>query len=394
MSTTAEQYFALVVPATSLLLGFSLVAAWNSLREQRYLLWLAAGYILIGIPLGLQSLMTNSQMANWAVLTGALYCTGSLASAQGFASRIGSQLMRGPALLIIAVTLALLFYFSRVNNILEARMLVLNTGMALLLALPLPTLLRNGMDTALERLLRLSYLALVIYSLMRPLVVFYLASQPLSNELSRSGLWLWMLAINLMLNLWFVFLLLGGVVHGLMERLRHERNHDPLTQLLNRRAFFEVAHLRLARDRQRQWAVLACDVDHFKRINDTWGHAAGDHVLRHMGTLLKGLVRNHDIVARFGGEEFVLLLRCQDIDTAHAIAERIRTTLAATPCSPIKDTLTASFGITLVTNPKDLADALERADLAVYEAKRNGRNQVVRVEAAAGGFSQPLPASH
>lgn len=389
MSATAEQYFALVVPATSLLLGLSLVAAWYALREQRYLLWLAAGYILTGIPLGVQSLMSNVQMAHWTVGTGALYCAGALATAQGFAARIGGRVAPAAALLVMTLTLALLFYFSRVDNVDEARMLVLNTGMALLLGLPLPQLFRSPLDSALERLLRLSFLVLVVYSLLRPVVVFGLASQPLSSELSRSGLWLWMLAINLMLNLWFVFLVLGNVVHGLVERLRHERNHDPLTLLLNRRAFFEVASQRLAGNRSQQWAVLACDVDHFKRINDTWGHAAGDHVLRHMGTLLRGMVRPHDIVARFGGEEFVLLLRCQNIDNAHAIADRIRDTLAATPCSPIKEALTASFGVTLLAHARDLSAALERADRAVYQAKRSGRNQVVRALAVA----DPAPAS-
>jgi diguanylate cyclase (GGDEF)-like protein len=382
LNATAEQYFALVVPATSLLLGLSLMAGWNSLRRQRYLLWIAAGYILTCIPLAAQSLMNDRQMASWAVATGALYCSGAWAIAQGFAARSGDRLPVRPAVLITALVLAALFHFSRAEDSLAMRTLSLNIGMALLLALPLPRLFRSRHDdNLLERVLRYSYVVLVLYSLARPMMVLGFSPVPSSGELSRSGLWLWMLAINLLLNLWFVFLLLGSVVQGLMERLRHERNHDPLTQLLNRRAFFEVANAQLATGQPQRWAVLACDVDHFKRINDTWGHAAGDHVLRHMGTLLSGMVRPHDVVARFGGEEFVLLLRCQDIDMAQSIAERIRTTLATTPCSPINETLTASFGLTLVAGPKDLSAALERADQAVYQAKNKGRNRVVRAGA-------------
>ncbi|MGH8052423.1 MAG: diguanylate cyclase domain-containing protein [Stenotrophomonas sp.] len=379
MSATAEQYFALVVPATSLLLGLSLVAGWNSLREQRYLLWMAAGYILVGLPLAAQSLMTNAQMAQWAVVTGASYCLGSLGSAQGFAARSGGRVSTAAAIFIIALTLGGLFYFSRITDQLGARVIVINAGMALLLALPVPHLLRNGRPArAFERLLLYSYLVLVAYSLLRPLTAFTFAFQANSAVLSRSGLWLWMLAINLMLNLWFVFLLLGSVIYGLMSRLRHERNHDPLTALLNRRAFFEIANKRLKNERRARWALVGCDVDHFKRINDTWGHAAGDHVLREVGALLTRMVRQNDVVARFGGEEFVLLLRCQDLGTAFDITERIRATLSRTPYSPIKEALTASFGVTMVEGAEDLSDALQRADIAVYEAKRGGRNQVIR----------------
>lgn len=378
MSATAEQYFPLVVPATSLLLGLALLAGWRSLREHRYLLWLAGGYILTAFPLAAQILMDNTRLATWAVLTGALYCAGSWATAQGFAIRSGGGVSTRAALAISLGTLFALFCFSRLNDVLGARIVFLNLGMGLLLALALPTLFgRDRPDALFERLLRRTYLLLVAYAIVRPLLAWLLAAWFTSSGLPRSGLWLWMLAFNLLLNLWLLFLLLGGLAQQLMGELRHERNHDPLTLLLNRRAFFEIAYQRLQHGATAHWALLACDVDHFKQVNDTWGHAAGDNVLRQVGVLLQQMTRPGDLVARFGGEEFVLLLRCDDLATATRIAERIRVGLGEMPCSPVKQTMTASFGVTLVAGANDLENALERADLAVYRAKHEGRNRVI-----------------
>ncbi len=378
MSATAEQYFPLVVPATSLLLGLALLAGWRSLRDHRYLLWLAGGYICTVFPLAAQILMDNARMATWSVLTGAMYCAGSWATAQGFALRSGGRVSGPAALAISLITLLALFCFSRLDDVLGARIVFLNLGMGLLLALALPVLFDSEQpDTLFERLLRRTYLLLVAYAILRPLLAWLLAGWFTSSGLPRSGLWLWMLAFNLLLNLWLLFLLLGGLAQQLMGELRHERNHDPLTQLLNRRAFFEIANHRLQHDPARPWALLACDVDHFKQVNDTWGHAAGDNVLRQVGVLLQQMTRPDDLVARFGGEEFVLLVHCHDLPTAARIAERIRVGLSQMHCSPAKQSITASFGVTMVATAQDLESALERADLAVYQAKHEGRNRLI-----------------
>ncbi|MGE8233079.1 MAG: diguanylate cyclase domain-containing protein [Stenotrophomonas sp.] len=378
MSATAEQYFPLVVPATSLLLGLALLAGWRSLRDHRYLLWLAGGYICTVFPLAAQILMDNARMATWSVLTGAMYCAGSWATAQGFALRSGGRVSGPAALAISLITLLALFCFSRLDDVLGTRIVFLNLGMGLLLALALPVLFDSEQpDTLFERLLRRTYLLLVAYAILRPLLAWLLAGWFTSSGLPRSGLWLWMLAFNLLLNLWLLFLLLGGLAQQLMGELRHERNHDPLTQLLNRRAFFEIANHRLQHDPARPWALLACDVDHFKQVNDTWGHAAGDNVLRQVGVLLQQMTRPDDLVARFGGEEFVLLVHCHDLPTAARIAERIRVGLSQMHCSPAKQSITASFGVTMVATAQDLESALERADLAVYQAKHEGRNRLI-----------------
>lgn len=176
-------------------------------------------------------------------------------------------------------------------------------------------------------------------------------------------------------------------------RLMRSGFTDVLTGWHNRRYLTVRLGEELARAR-RDRARLVClmlDIDHFKRVNDSWGHAAGDAVLREIAQRIESQVRASDIAARYGGEEFVVLLPGTDVDSALLLAERIRKAVSATPISlPNGEgvTITASIGISEV-QPAPEADDLKtigdsliaRADVALYAAKAAGRDRVM-VEAA------------
>ncbi len=355
------------------------------MREQRHLLWIAVGYIVSAFPLGAQSLMSNAQLADWAVLTGVFYLGCTWAIARGMAGRYGGVAHPWLAMGVAAVTLALLYYFSQVSDQLWLRVLIVNAGMLLLQALPVRSILQVAtFSNRLERMLWGSYLALVAYAVLRPVLVVALVSAPGEVELTRSGLWMLMLAVNMVVGLGYILLLLACSVREILQTLRNERDHDALTCLLNRRAFLESAERRLQGPRSQGWALLACDVDHFKRVNDSWGHAAGDTVLQIVGQILLQQVRKDDLVARFGGEEFVVLLRCADVLVAAEVAERMRRQLAQTHCAAISGVVTASFGVSWVFSVQDLPRAIERADALLYQAKNAGRNQVMSSAEALG----------
>ncbi|MFC3225918.1 diguanylate cyclase [Marinibaculum pumilum] len=156
---------------------------------------------------------------------------------------------------------------------------------------------------------------------------------------------------------------------------------DPLTGLRNRRAFLELAEHEIARARRdgTNLSVLMIDIDHFKRVNDTYGHAAGDEVIRNIAQLIRSLSREADIVARFGGEEFVILLpNCRYAD-ARAFGERLRAQVAdnATRHGDASITVTVSVGcVEFKPQSTDLDTAIDSADHALYVAKRLGRNRV------------------
>ena len=168
---------------------------------------------------------------------------------------------------------------------------------------------------------------------------------------------------------------------------------DVLTGWNNRRYLTVRIGEELARARRDRTRLvcLMLDIDHFKRVNDTWGHAAGDAVLRELAQRIEGQVRASDVAARYGGEEFIVLLPNTNVDAAQKLAERIRAEIAAAsialPCGE-SVTVTASIGIAEVApgpdsnDLKTLGDSLiARADVALYAAKSAGRDRVM-VEAA------------
>lgn len=178
-----------------------------------------------------------------------------------------------------------------------------------------------------------------------------------------------------------------GVITDITDRKRREAELrqfatiDHLTELSNRRHFLLQMERELARIRQGAVpaALLMFDLDHFKAINDRWGHAMGDQVLRHFSTALRRSLRKHDVGGRLGGEEFALLLPDTNLAQACAVAERIQKRMAAEPLMHGERAipLTLSVGITLMHRADDSVSAsLARSDEALYRAKKNGRNQI------------------
>lgn len=166
--------------------------------------------------------------------------------------------------------------------------------------------------------------------------------------------------------------------------LRHLALFDPLTDLFNRRGFIDLAARELARARRAALpcAVLMMDLDHFKRVNDGFGHLAGDRVLAAFGATLARALRAEDLAGRYGGEEFCAILPGADLAVATRIAERVRAAVCAAPLGGIPRTTTVSIGV-VVCSPDALSSldaAIARADQALYQAKQAGRNRVAHLE--------------
>ena len=202
--------------------------------------------------------------------------------------------------------------------------------------------------------------------------------------------------LYVVLALAFHATLVALVVSRLVLELRHRSRHDGLTGLLNRRAMEEALQAQVQRSRRtgETFTVLMLDLDHFKSINDRFGHAAGDRALRHAAGLLKAGLREVDHLARFGGEEFLALLPGASLAAAQPLAERLRGCLDAEPLVVESDRvpLSVSIGVAQWTDAsEDASRLLVRADAALYQAKLQGRNRVVT---AVSGllWTQPGPA--
>jgi diguanylate cyclase (GGDEF)-like protein len=212
------------------------------------------------------------------------------------------------------------------------------------------------------------------------------------NELEALTIALGIVAAVLAVNLpaALVIMVAVGVIGNRIAEVRQlqvDVRTDPKTGLLNMRGWREVAEREMNRASRDEvpCALLMVDLDHFKNINDTWGHPAGDDVLEYVAHALRSATRPSDVIGRFGGEEFVLLLPDADTEEASAAGERIRQTISDLHV-PTTDKRggpvaishrTTSVGVAVYPNHADALDQLlQAADAAVYEAKESGRNQV------------------
>jgi diguanylate cyclase (GGDEF)-like protein len=167
-------------------------------------------------------------------------------------------------------------------------------------------------------------------------------------------------------------------IEKLNESLRQLIHVDPLTRIPNRLALIESLEREFQRYRRygTVFSVVFADIDHFKKVNDTFGHAAGDGALQWFARKISTSLRKADLVGRYGGEEFLVILPATDAQAATQTAEHLRAHLAAAPCPYTESTITASFGVTAVNSGDRIESLIDRADAALYVSKRQGRNRV------------------
>ncbi len=189
----------------------------------------------------------------------------------------------------------------------------------------------------------------------------------------------------------------ASIMEGLNLQLEAISVTDDLTGLYNRRYFFErlEEYLRAARRHRLPLSLMMLDLDHFKRINDTFGHPTGDRVLKALAEVIRSGLRASDIPARYGGEEFLILLPYTGEAEATRLAERLRRTISGHPFSIPESArpVTISIGVAEfdVDHPVDGEALVARADAALYRAKRDGRNRVAVAGPAPPGDPAPSP---
>jgi two-component system, cell cycle response regulator len=164
------------------------------------------------------------------------------------------------------------------------------------------------------------------------------------------------------------------------EAMKFEASHDPLVRLWNRKAILNLLTVELSRAKRLRTplSVFFADLDHFKRINDRYGHLVGDEVLRNSAVRMSGEMREYDHLGRYGGEEFLAVLPNCNAEAARVVAERVRRSLAEKPIltDPARVEITISIGVSEWRPGQELPELLEFADLALYRAKDSGRNRI------------------
>ncbi|QFU75284.1 GGDEF domain-containing protein [Halioglobus maricola] len=212
-----------------------------------------------------------------------------------------------------------------------------------------------------------------------PVALYYLAveNNPSMSQTVIFGIYSWSFAL---ITIGF----LASVLIEYQQHLSHLATEDPLTRLLNRRGLEDALQVSFAHATRHghPTAAIVADIDHFKKVNDNFGHDTGDQVIRFVANSIQHLCRGSDVVARTGGEEFLLVLPETDLDAARILAERIRAMIGEQPLhlDGQRIAITISLGVACIEGDIDLDHLIQEADQAMYLAKQGGRNRVASVE--------------
>ncbi|MGN7294971.1 diguanylate cyclase [Rhizobium sp. SAFR-030] len=370
-------HFAFILPFFMAVFGIIFLTAgtWSAARAT----WWGVGYLSAAVAF-LMPVLTFLPVPLAAMIANLLFLTAFFAYGEALADRLGGPRLRRVRLLVVLLALPFLGHAVLIAADLRQEIIAGDLACGLLLLASVVSLVRRAV-LPVDRVL-VAVAAMVVAETLLRLVLFVAmtsASAGLSTESYLSSSYAFYVQMGAsMLTFLLALSVLATIVHDTVLGHRTASEQDPLTGLLNRRGF-DLGCDRATRSRA-LGAVVLGDIDRFKRVNDHFGHAAGDDVIRRFADLLRSTIPEGALAARFGGEEFVVFLPGLAAAEAGVLAERLREAFAAQAWIFHDDgvPITASFGVSaLAASDHSVHDAIQRADARLYEAKCGGRNRVV-----------------
>ena len=357
-----------------------------SVKNQKFSGWVALAYVAALVAYILASVRTPSTPMGLIFLSTAMFWIFSLAIAKAVYVRCNANFPIMVTGLLLAIATAGLIWLSFLAPDIITRSMLVNAVAGLLLASALWPLWKAGkklIDGALFGVIATVAATFVV----RVVVVHYLLGLALTEQGYAQSTYVWIFQLtNGIAALALAVVLLFAAGHDMVLHFHGQSNRDPLTGLLNRRGLQGLFKVGRVDDQDPKYvrSIILFDIDHFKQINDRFGHAVGDTVLQKIAKTASGLCQKYGEVARTGGEEFAILTRWIPIESAQFLAQHICDSfrfIAHSGLDP-NQKVTASFGLAILTDDDTLEDAMGRADKALYHAKQNGRNQVALAKAA------------
>ncbi len=294
----------------------------------------------------------------------------------GLSDRRGQKPRYAALLTIATITLGLLYYSQFIEQNLLARVIILNSGLAVVSLVMLLDVSKASARTPVEQVLVGLLLVSCAGFLLRPL---FLIASGVHEEQSEGAYWLVVSISDALICAMTAVGIFAVVAGDLMDGIKSDAQIDTLSGLFNRRGFEPRALDALARQTiNAPAAMIMSDLDHFKSINDRFGHSGGDRIIQRFSEVLKETAPRDAVMARVGGEEFAIMLPPGEAVAAHRLAEEVRSAFKQIASDIVSGEAnpTASFGIAIARENEDLRTLMERADRALYQAKSDGRDCV------------------
>lgn len=377
------QILGLVTPMMALFFAAALIVFWRVGRMKRHVLGFGIGFALSATAF----LITHFLPADAFYLfhtTQLFYSLSSTVILVSVCERAGQRLHLGSMAVIYIISASVLAVAVGFSNDVASRLVIVNMGYGVMFAMGVATLLtaprRNMIDVAI--------LAVMAFQaadfLARPSLTL-LFEQSIPAEVYRDSIYYSLIGLVLgVKGLTLAVVLIGATIAEWTTALRESSERDALSGLRNRGSFEETMRNLLPRAQAegRPLSLVVADIDHFKKVNDIWGHQAGDQAISGIGELIRKMVREYDTAGRIGGEEFCIAVWNCPNEPAYRLADRIRQAFVDLKHSGISNDirLTASFGVATARNGETYEQLFARADTALYKAKSNGRNRVENAE--------------
>lgn len=378
----SQSTIAMSLIAPGMFLVFSLVfcCAWLVERRRHYLLLLSLSCTLFCAGAAVQIFHLPDAAYPNAVISSAFYTSAVIAATEGILGRSQKQLGPRVDLAMLLVITGLIWFFCYVTPHLLARIYVQNFGYGAIMLIASLRLVPGQRTRPVDRALFWMMFVFAVQFFPRTTLTAGPNAVFSARDFAQSPFWQALQVSLAVLGAALAFAILAAALSDLLDDLRRERDNDPLTGVLNRRGFEERSGVLVTRAGGASVSLVLCDLDHFKSINDTYGHPAGDDVLRRIGAILVSELRSSDIAGRIGGEEFAILMPDTWEETAAAVAERIRKRIERQSFDriPTSCRVSGSFGVVERRSGESLHDVMVRADQLLYKAKSDGRNRLAR----------------
>lgn len=360
----------------SAIFAAALYAIWRQNKHFTYIAVLSASYVVRSLCFGIFYFAFALENPIIRFSANIFLMLAILLLSVGLSRRRNQRPRYVPLAIIAVLSLAFLFYKQFVDANLLSRVIVLNFGLATVGFLMLSDVARSGKRTPVEQVLFGLTLVSCVGFLLRPL--FLIASGP-DGQRFEGSYWLVVSISDALICAMTAVGIFAVIASDVMDGIKSDAEIDPLSGLLNRRGFEPRAVNALRRPtRGMSAAIILSDLDHFKSINDQFGHGCGDRIIKGFAEVLKQQASGDAIMARLGGEEFAILLPPGNGFKAQRLAEEARAAFKEIAPSIVSGaaTPTASFGIALSRAHDNIETLMERADRALYQAKGDGRDCV------------------
>ena len=388
-----EQIMGLITPTMSIVFIVVFVVMWWRGKMENYVLAFAAAYLFFALGFGVTHLFDTGSPYVFHV-TQFFYTLSVAAGVWGLTRRAGQPPYLGVLLTIYGLAATTLAVAVVTSPDIASRLIIVNVGYGSMYLVCIMSLLGAQRREAIDKLIIVTHAILGAQFMIRP-VLTLLVERSIAADIYRESVYYSVLNLSLALVLLMsAMVLVGACVYDQIKAVREQAEIDGLTGLRTRRAFEQdvVELLEKAKQEYLPVALVVADIDHFKAVNDVWGHQIGDHAIARFGEVIRGTIRETDIAGRIGGEEFCILAWNCDEEAAVTMAERIRRKFAEAPVKglPEDHRLTASFGVAGRGEGEGYGKLFARTDSALYRAKDAGRNRTVGDREKQRGIVTPI----